>query len=295
MTQSPAAVLFADICGSTRLYESLGDRLALQYIDTYLEKLRLLSLRFGGSAIKTIGDAIMLTFPDAASALRAAVDMQLSTIGLPDAGGHKPSIHIGLHSGPVTLNRNDAFGDTVNVAAHLTSLAKSGQILTSSQVAENLPPHMRRGLRQIDTLTVKGKLKSTCVYEFIWRDDEDLTQIQNRPAAMQSSVLELEYGGIRYTLNHAKPVLSLGRSKESDLLITDRLASRQHARIEYRRDKAILVDTSTNGTYVTLEDKPEILVRREELALHASGTLCFGHSVESGTSTVARFFLQRNA
>lgn len=290
-TDPHAAVLFADISGSTRLYERLGDQLALQYIASYLHKLQSVSSRFGGQAVKTIGDAVMFTFPDADSALRAAVDMQLDTINRPDLSEHGATIHIGFHFGPVTRENNDVFGDTVNIAAHLTGIARSGQILTSSQIVDNLSAWLRLGLRQIDTLAVKGKQETTRIYEVIWKDSDDLTMIPDRPALAprQDTVLQLEYGGSRYTLSATKPTLTLGRSQESDLVLMDRLASREHARIEYRRNKAILVDTSTNGTYVTLEDNQEIFIRREELVLPASGSLCFGHSAKNDASNIVRF------
>ena len=67
------------------------------------------------------------------------------------------------------------------------------------------------------------------------------------------------------------------------------MASRLHARIERRRDKFVLIDQSTNGTYVTLEGEKEILLRREELILRGRGHISFGHTYQPEPAEVLRF------
>jgi len=73
------------------------------------------------------------------------------------------------------------------------------------------------------------------------------------------------------------PPITLGRDAQNDVVIMDRKASRLHARIERRRDKFVIVDVSSNGTYCTMDGESEILLRREELILRGSGRLSFGH------------------
>jgi pSer/pThr/pTyr-binding forkhead associated (FHA) protein len=91
-------------------------------------------------------------------------------------------------------------------------------------------------------------------------------------------------------LGEANPVVRLGRDPENDVVIADRMASRLHARIERRRDKFVLVDQSSNGTYVTVEGEPEIHVRREEIILHGRGQISFGHA-HAGDRGSARVLL----
>ena len=69
------AVLFADVSGSTPLYEKLGDEAALAAINRCLDILRRRCLEHGGAVIKTIGDELMCTFPDAEAALQSAAAM----------------------------------------------------------------------------------------------------------------------------------------------------------------------------------------------------------------------------
>jgi hypothetical protein len=109
------AVLFADVAGSTRLYETLGDAAALKLVSELLSALRGVATRCGGRVVKNLGDEILCVFPDAAHALRAACDMQLA------AGGHC-AVRVGLHCGEVLESGGDIFGDTVNTAARVTAL-----------------------------------------------------------------------------------------------------------------------------------------------------------------------------
>ena len=72
--------------------------------------------------------------------------------------------------------------------------------------------------------------------------------------------------------------ITLGRDAQNDIVIADRKASRLHARVERRRDKFVIVDQSSNGTYVTVDGEPEIMLRREELMLRGRGRVTFGHA-----------------
>ena len=74
-----------------------------------------------------------------------------------------------------------------------------------------------------------------------------------------------------------------------DVVIDDRKASRMHARIERRRDKFVLIDHSSNGTFVTVGDESEVMLRREEWTLRGRGRCSFGHAHGDGPSEVLEF------
>jgi hypothetical protein len=133
-------------------------------------------------------------------------------------------------------------------------------------------------VREIDSLTVKGKQEEIGIFELIWQGaDADLTSLAMRPTRRPSR-LELRHGTHEIELTEARPALTLGRDLQNDVVIGDKMASRMHARIERRRDKFVLVDQSSNGTYVTVEGEPEIHLRREEMILRGRGRVCFGHA-----------------
>jgi class 3 adenylate cyclase len=281
------AVLFADVVGSTRLYESFGDDQAKQMIDDCLAALRGVVQQYGGRVIKTIGDEIMCVLPSADSGCLAATDMQHKIMALPKVSNVQRSVRIGWHFGPVIEENNDVFGDTVNLAARMAGLAKGMQIITTGTTVASLSPVLQLSTRSIAALSVKGKGDEVAVSEVIWQGGEELTMSTSSIAfAAKPVTLRLQHGSQTVELDHDSIVL--GRDPQCNLVINDRNASRQHARIERRRDKFFLVDQSTNGTFVAFANEPELVLRREELMLRGSGRIGFGHSLDQdGTETVA--------
>jgi adenylate cyclase len=291
MDKSPQnlAVLFADISGSAKLYESLGDVEALSTIERCLAIIRQACIDSGGRVVKTIGDEVMAVFPAADGAARAATDMQARISAQRTSRGTTLAIHVGFNYGPVLEEGDDVFGDSVTVAARLSNLAKGGQVFTSAQTVEGLPPALRARTRSQQAHTVKGKQKDIDLFELVWQETEDeltalSTHIKFRPAR-----LALKHGDREIELSEAAPTLSLGRDLQNDLVIADRKASRMHARIERRRDKFVLIDHSSNGTYVTVQGEAEIVLRREELTLRGRGQISFGHAYQDDPSEVLGF------
>lgn len=129
------AVLFADICGSTTLYERLGDETARRLIANCITSMTKEVTDHKGTLIKTIGDEIMCTFPTAEAVVSAACAMQ-STV----KNGGRMNIRIGIHYGNVICESGDVYGDTVNIAARVASITRANQIMTTRAVVEPLPP-----------------------------------------------------------------------------------------------------------------------------------------------------------
>lgn len=275
------AVLFADVVGSTRLYDTLGDEAAKRMIDECLAVLNGVVLQYGGRVIKTIGDEIMCVLPSADNGCLAATDMHHKVMALPMVSGVKRSVRIGFHFGPVIEENNDVFGDTVNVAARMAGLAKGMQIITTGATVACLSRILQLSTRNIAALSIKGKGDEVSVSEVIWQGGEELTMSTSSIAfTTKAGTLELEHRARAWVLDHANAAIVLGRDAQCDIVVADRNASRQHARIECRRDKFFLIDQSTNGTFVSVANEPEMVLRREELMLRGTGRIAFGHSVD---------------
>src|SRR5687768_2596352 len=152
-----ATVLFADVSGSTKLYEAAGDAMALETINRMLGDMRRATEAAGGRVVKTIGDEVMALFPTPQAAAVAASQIQAETDLLPIVGGMKLGVRIGFHSGPVIQKDNDVFGDTVNMAARLVAQATKEQIITSEETAQTLGETYKERLRGLYAITVKGK------------------------------------------------------------------------------------------------------------------------------------------
>ena len=275
------AVLIADIAGSTRLYEQLGDAKALSTIDQCLALVRDTSAGHGGRLVKTIGDEAMVVFPTADQAVKAAGEIQLRMHDLADESNVRVAFRVGVHCGAaIEAQGGDVFGDSVNVAARMVALAKSGQVILTASTAESLSPELRGKVREVDVMTVKGKDKDIAIMELVWVDSAELTTLTTRPK-LRVSRLQLLHGTREIDLGPGATSLTIGRDAQNDVVIADRLASRQHARIERRRDKFVVVDQSSNGTFVTVEGEGEVQLRREEMMLRESGHISFGHAYET--------------
>ena len=275
---SDLAVLFADVSGSTKLYESLGDKDALATIGRCVALMSSVCVGHGGRVVKTIGDEVMAVFPSADKAAEAAAEMQSRVSEHAPVAGSRLAIRVGFHFGPAIETAGDVFGDSVNVASRMAALAKREQIILSSHTVAALAPALRARVREVDTLSVKGKAQDIGIFELMWQDsDADLTAVATRWKPLPARIV-LRHGATERILDESATTITLGRDAQNDIVIADRKASRLHARVERRRDKFVIVDQSSNGTYVTVDGEPEIMLRREELMLRGRGRVAFGHA-----------------
>jgi class 3 adenylate cyclase len=281
------AILFADVSGSTALYELLGDKPAAKAIDALLGVLREVISARDGQVVKTIGDELMVVFSSPAAACEAAREMQQRVSTWPPSSGAKLAIRIGIHIGMVLEDKGDFWGDGVNTAARLAGLAKAGQILTTGATANALPGLQRSNLRDLDAISVKGKQDAVRVFELMWGDTDDATHVASMAASAKVEArLTLELGERTIAFPRDKQVLILGRENTCDIVIPEKTASRRHARIERRGAQYVLVDESTNGTYVAVEGDREVLLRRESVMLRGRGKLALGTSTDAAVELV---------
>ena len=133
------ALLFTDIRGSTALYQRIGDLNAFQLVQQHFDLLRATTVRHGGAIVKTIGDAVMAAYPDAAQAVGAALEMRGAIEGFNETQPERSvSLKIGIHHGAaiaVTLNDElDYFGQTVNIASRVQEMADAEEIWITEDV-----------------------------------------------------------------------------------------------------------------------------------------------------------------
>jgi class 3 adenylate cyclase len=288
---SMLSILFADIVGSTRLYERFGNERAHAAVDACLGELKQITRQLGGRTVKTIGDELMAVFPDAEAACLAATDMQWKVSELPPIDDVRISIRIGFHYGPAMERDGDVFGDSVNVASRIAELAKGEQIITSAPAFNAISSLFTAGARHLWQIPVKGRAEPVDVFEILWNPCGDTTATISGHFAPPKNPdrLRLVYRGKEVCVTPECPVLSIGRDGVNELGVDDNKASRVHARIELRRDKFVLVDVSTNGTFVMGESNVETCLRREEHILDGKGTLSLGHSHTAGPRDCVEF------
>lgn len=275
------AVMFADISESTNLYQKLGDAAARNIVNACLTLIEGVLARFDGRLVKTIGDEAMCVFPSADLAVLAASDMQ-AQVAATRPGNYPITIHIGLHYGPVLVEEGDVFGDTVNVAAYLAAVAAAEQILTTEATEECLSAALKACVRPVFHAVLKGSEEESTVFQVLWRTDNlDLTDVNLRsdkmiPSDTGSLLVTLEDERVR--VDQWRPNVLIGRSRDCDLVVAERFASRRHLSIKLVRTHFYLFDHSINGTFVSLESGEEVHVLRRELLLDGAGQICVGRS-----------------
>jgi len=276
-------VMFADVTGSTKLYESLGDEDANRIIGKVLDVMANVTEGYQGYVIKTIGDEIMCRFTSANDTVRAAIECQEKVSAGLVGEDIDISIKVGLHFGPAILMEDgDVFGDAVNVSARMAGIAMGAQIITTEETILMLDADLQEMSRQFDKTNVKGKEEEIVIHQIVWEASDDVTRIEISSDTMQEQVmyLSLDFQGNQTRLaSDDHRVFVIGRGVQSDLLCNTRLASRTHATLEFRRGKFILSDQSSNGTFVRTDDGENIFLRRQELMLWGSGQIGLGEDL----------------
>ena len=276
-------VMFADVTGSTKLYETLGDDNANRIIGKVLDIMRLITEGYQGYVIKTIGDEIMSRFSSANDCVRAAIECQEEISAGIQGEDIEISIKVGLHFGPAILMEDgDVFGDAVNVSARMAGIAKGRQIITTRETIKLLDADLQDMSRQFDKTIVKGKEEEIIVHQVVWETSDDVTRIEISADKVkeETKYLALEFQGNKHLLASDDPrTFVIGRGVQSDLLCKTRLASRSHATLEFRRGNFLLTDGSSNGTFVKTDDGEDIFLRRQELMLWGSGYISLGEEI----------------
>lgn len=287
------AILFADICGSTALYDNLGNDVARPLISRCIATLTEKISAHQGTLIKTIGDEVMATFTSADAALAAACAMQVAVESDLSQGGVPMHIRIGFNYGEVIVEGNDVFGNAVNVAARVAAITRAGQIMTTRAVYDALPVNLQGRMRQILRAEFKGKQESLEVYQVLCSGEDTLITRSGIPNYRKSpdnnDEMALRYRDQSLKLNKERRSVTLGRGEVCDIPVLSNFASRLHCHIELRYGKFILIDQSTNGTYVRFSDGREQHITREEIILHGNGYISLGQSLGAGADESVEF------
>ena len=148
----------------------------------------------------------------------------------------------------------------------------------------------------MDRRTVPGRSSEAALFEVLWQT-EDITSMvpaiaittREREKAKNSARLRLRYQGQEVLVDDARANITIGRAEENDLVVKGNLISRLHARVEINRNKFMLVDQSTNGTFVVGKDGEEAFVRRDSMQIRGEGLIGLGKAPDSNSSQVIRY------
>jgi len=270
-------VMFASFIGASSVIEAAGESAARDAFARCIERIGGAATSCGGRVAKTMHDKAMVLVATPDGAADAAVAIHTAVGEFPAVAAVKLALGIGFHYGPVIQKVTDVFGDTVNLASRLGEQAAKGQIITTQETGELFSPIYRPWMRRLGTIDVKGRSDQVEICELVWRADDSATLVTKRRTTTQGVLkLKLKYRGIEVVRRREKDAVIVGRDQDSGLVVDNDQVSRHHCTIERRGDKFVLTDTSSNGTYVTIQGEQEVLLQREELMLSKRGWIAFG-------------------
>jgi adenylate cyclase len=292
------AVVFADITGSTGLFERLGDSAAHALIARVLQGLEELTTQFGGRTIKKIGDEILSRFPDAAGAVAYAIAGQRQ-VNATLAAGSPVRMTYGVNFGPVVEDATgDLFGDTVNIAARLRELASPGQIITTTDTLAAMPAIIPVEKRSLGAHVLEGKNREVEVVEVHWEEElGNLTRAPSGPMPTfkrSSLVLRLAYDGKSIEMRpQDSDQITIGREVGNAIVVPNDAVSRRHATVLARDGKFYLKDHSTNGTHVRTRRETPVVARRETVMLQGKGEISPGVEIEAAGDDLIQYEVAR--
>lgn len=300
MSQSQSqTILFADVSGSTRLFETKGDVEARRLIAKVLDALSVICVRHGGRVVKTIGDEIMCTLPGPLNGVLAACDMQRKMARDIDFVRDNLAVRIGFHHGDALEEGDDIYGDAVNVAARMAALAKREQIVTTAASVKELSGTLPE-IRSLGRARVSGKLLPIEIVDVVWQEDTSgMTMVQS--AIRIGDQAAQAPAGLRLRIRHRDRLIVLdensdpfmmGREATNQLVVEADWVSRTHAQIEFKRGHFVIADRSTNATYVCIGQDNELRLHRDEVHLRKSGTISMGQAVVVNVSDTIFFEIE---
>jgi class 3 adenylate cyclase len=293
---SMATVVFADLVGSTGIFERLGDETAGRFVTQLTTALSKTFEQHSGRVVKLLGDGLFVVFPREEDAIAACVSIQkrlLEKPVYPGGSGQPVQMQMGVEAGEVVEIEGDCYGDAVNTAARLADLAGADQILTTQRVRDALSAATQTSMRSLGPMYLRGKAEATEVYRVDWQPERDteatVMGVSLFKAAMEAQ-LEITVAGRSLTLQPRSEKVTLGRSVTADLPVNDSRVSRIHATVEWRGGQFVLSDVSSFGTWVYVGNQAEpVVLRRTECYLVGQGQIALGCDRDAEEAPLALF------
>ena len=292
-------VLFADLRGSTSLFETLGNAEATSVVTHCVNALAKPIVECGGSVVKTLGDGLMAVFAESAPAVHAAILMHEVLDGIAQKGSERGAssglralrLQVGMARGEVVEMGGDCFGDAVNVAARLIDHAGDNESLITVDVLRGLPLETQARFRSLDRLALRGRAEPVQVHVLTRRrgGDAAVTQFGDVSIAGEPEGLRLTWNDLSRVFAARQLPVVLGRSPSATFCVDDSRVSRSHARVDWYGGSFQLTDLSYNGTYVRFTDGEIVSLRRGSCTLHGSGTVGLGASPADPGAASVRF------
>lgn len=159
-------VLFIDMVSYSR-HIGLDEAATLEFMAGCFDSFRILSRRFNGTLVKTLGDGALLLFDGAVDAISFGVEFQ-NIVADRQTGTPDPFMfRVGLHLGDVQLRNGDVFGNTVNIAARLQEKARPGDCVLSRAVFDAIREETDYGFEPLGAQTLRNIRDQVAMYRVV--------------------------------------------------------------------------------------------------------------------------------
>lgn len=280
-----ACILISDITGSTQLYERKSNAEALRQITKVLDRMREIIDAAGGHCVKSKGDDTLSFFSGPDGALDAAWNM------VNEDWADGLSVHAGIYFGEILSLDNDVYGNAVNTAARLATMAKPGEILIGDSCYDDLSPENRARFVKIGDMQLKGKASVTRVYSCSVVTLSELTVVTAIPrgaAEPETATFQIRHQGRIWTIAEGQ-TMTIGRAPECDIVLDLAWVSRKHGALSLARAQLEYTDHSSAGSLVRAQDGQELAVHRRATLLHGDGMIYFGGRDAHGPDDALRY------
>lgn len=293
-------VVFADVVGSTSLFEVLGNQRATDTVTQITQWACDAVETGGGRVVKTLGDGVLGVFEDASAAMQAMAGLMRNHRQRLAAwpSEMRLDLRVGLASGEVVQIDGDCYGDAVNVASRLCERASPREIWATESAVRAVGVLQGVWVMRLGQMDIRGKAEPVMVYQVKWREEEepDLLTMQ---AALHSTMSPLDAGGARIqfqweganrAFSSAEAPVNVGRATQAHLCVSDPRVSRLHARIDWRNGAFVLTDMSSFGTWVRFDGSAtHVQLRRDNCLLHGEGEIALGVPFSDTTAPTIGF------
>ena len=297
-----STVVFADLTGSTALFETLGSDKATQAITRLTHWIGQVCAQHQGRVVKNLGDGVIMVFPDSLQALLAATAMQRThqarIARWPETTRMK--LQMGVATGEVFEADGDCHGDAVNVAARLSDRSSPRHIFASEATVDALAPGTGPRRRSLGPVAIPGKAEPLVIYRIEWQE-EPLPEPLTLPASLEhlatpteprQGAITLSHIDVCTTFNASQMPVHLGRGEDLAFVVNDPRVSRRHCKIDWAKGAFVLADVSSYGTWVRFAGSDtELALHRNACVLHGKGEIAVGAPFSDFTVSTVNFSL----
>ena len=246
-----------------------------------------------GKVVRQMPRGLLAEFQTAEAAVLGAGEMQRRCAVIPQISETQIALKIGIQSADARPRSGNSIDLAEIAAIKFASILGEGSIVVSDAVASELPTSLSAAVSPVDDAGI-----DVVAHVVNWQmlpmlrlpsPTAQKTPEVSVPAAHGQTSITFSLDGIECSFGHNHPVITIGRDSGNDITVIDPKASRQHCKIIYQRDGYVLVDVSTNGTFMAFDGGKPRIVRKTMLNLPHSGYISLGHPSLPGESTALKF------